>query len=296
MSAKVVILGSTGFIGSALLEALRQQSGIVAEGYNSSTLNLTSPGCIDRLGEVLGDDIILIVTARSRRTEDSFESFSNDIAIATNVARCLSKRRIKKCIYFSTLSVYGDAQTNLSITEETPIAPTSLYGVTKYAGECVVRQTAEKIGVPTLVLRPCNVYGPGDTSNSYGPARFIKSILQEGKVQLFGDGAELRAYVFIDNLAQMTIQLALSDYFGTYNLASGESFSFQDILGYLRRIAKRDFTVLHIARSQPKIDQKINVGKLLSVLPNFHFTEFEQGLERTYTYFFDNVSEEGKSG
>lgn len=276
MSAKVIILGSTGFIGAALLESLRQRSDVVAEGYSSSTLDLTSPVCVDRLGEILGDDTILIVAARSRRTEDLFESFSSDIAIARNTARCLSKRRIKKCIYFSTLSVYGDAQTNLSITEETPIAPTSLYGVAKYAGECVVRQNAEKMQTSFLVLRPCMAYGPGDTTNAYGPTRFIQSILAEGKVYLFGDGVELRDYIFIDDLVQTTLQFAFSDRIGVYNLGSGKSISFQDILGYLKKIAERDFKVICFARSQQKIDQRINLGKLLSTLPNFYFTEFER--------------------
>lgn len=295
MSSKVVILGSTGFIGAALLAQLRQHRGILAEGYHSSNLNLTSQNCVDRLCKVVDDETVLIVTARSRRTRDQFEAFSDNIAIAMNVARCLSRQPTKKCLYFSTLSVYGDATTNLSITEETAIAPTSLYGVAKFASECVIRQVAEKAGIPLVVFRPCKVYGPGDTSYAYGPVGFTESVLREGRVRLFGDGAELRDHLFIRDLVQITIQFTFGDQCGTYNLATGQSHSFQEIIAYLRQVTQRQLDIIHVNRGDtPKVDQKINPAKLLSALPCFRFTELEQGLAETYRYFSTTLSRGGE--
>jgi UDP-glucose 4-epimerase len=293
MNSKVVILGSTGFIGAALLAELQKHNSLLVEGHHSSNLDLTSEDCVDRLCEVVDDATILIVTARSRRTWDQFESFLDDIAIDTNVARCLSQKRVKKCLYFSSLSVYGDASTNLSITEDTAIAPTSLYGVAKFAGECVIRQVAKQAGMPLVVFRPCMVYGPGDTSHAYGPARFIKSILQKGQVRLFGDGAELRDYLFIQDLVGITIQFAFGDQRGTYTLATGHSHSFQEIIAYLRKVTEREFDVIHVNRDRPKVDQKIDPAKLLGTLPGLHFTESEQGLAETYRYFSTTLSQGG---
>lgn len=290
MRPKVVILGSTGFVGAALLQHLREKGGLKVEGYHSSTLDLTSPDCADRLCEVVDAQTILIVAARSRRRGDSFEAFGEDIAIATNVARLLSRRRLKKCLYFSTLSVYGDGATNLSITEETPIAPTSLYGIAKFAGECVVRQAAQKSSIATTILRPCKVYGPGDSSGEYGPAGFIESILRERRVRLFGDGTELRDHLFVRDLVQMTLHFALGDQCGTFNLATGRSHSFQEIITCLRRVTQEEFEVIHGKRDRPKIDQRINPAKLLRALPGFRFTELEQGLKETYRYLSRNLS------
>jgi UDP-glucose 4-epimerase len=289
MTSKVVILGKTGFIGAALLAELQQHSSLKVEGYHSSNLNLISQDCVDKLCNVIDDETILIITARSRRTEDKFKSLSDDIAIATNIGRSLSRQRVKKCLYFSTLSVYGDAVTNLSITEETAIAPTSLYGAAKFAGECILRQAAKERDIPLVVFRPCKVYGPGDPSHEYGPVGFTKSILQEGKVYLFGDGTELRDHLFINDLVQITLRFTFGDHCGTYNLATGRSHSFQEIIAILREVAQKDFEVIYMDRTKPKIDQKISLVKLLDILPSFRFTELEQGLLETYRYFSSKI-------
>ena len=284
-SAKVVILGSTGFVGSAILNHLKEEKSVSVEGYNSSTLNLKSPECIDKLCKVLDEETILIVTSRSRRDEEPLVALSDDVVIAANVAQCLSRQKIRKCLYFSTISVYGDAQTNLNITEESPIFLTSPYGIAKYASESIFRQFSAQTGIPLVILRPCKVYGPGDAWLSYGPVGFVMSILQDRKVYIYGDGSELRDHLFIDDLVKITIQLALGDACGIYNVGSGKSHSFQEMIAYLRCIVDRDFDVVSVERSKLKIDQKICVVKLLSVLPDFQFTNLKQGIVETHKHF-----------
>jgi len=285
MQPKVVILGSSGFLGKALFQYLYGSTDLSVRGFNSSTLDLTSPDCVDILCREATDGTILIVTARSRVGEDPHESFSADILIATNIARCLSRRRVKKCIYFSSLSVYGDSSTSLAITEDTPIAANSLYGVAKFAGECVLRQAAQRRGTPMITLRPCMVYGPGDTSQAYGPTRFIKAILEQGKVSVFGDGSEVRDYLFIRDLVRITGRLIFGDYEGTYNLATGHSHSFHEILSCLEKVATRSFRVIPEDRKMPKTDQRIDSRKLLAIIPGFPFVELEEGLGESYKYF-----------
>ncbi|HBK78596.1 MAG TPA: hypothetical protein DDZ83_02745, partial [Nitrospinae bacterium] len=73
-------------------------------------------------------------------------------------------RRIRKLIHFSTVSVYSDRVTNLSITEETPVNPSSFYGIARLAGEGLLRDCTGRAGTPAVFLRPCRFYGPGDLS------------------------------------------------------------------------------------------------------------------------------------
>lgn len=283
-NSKVVILGSSGFAGSELLHELSHGRGYRVSGYNSATLNLLSPSCVGKLGEVVDENTLLIVTARSRAT-DGLEKLSDDVEIATNVARVLAKRKVKKCVYFSTLGVYSDAQTDVAVTETTKISPSSFYGIGKYTGESVLKLTARKIGIPLLIFRPCKLYGPKDPSNAYGPTGFIESILRDGDVRIYGDGRELRDHLYIDDLVKITCKTALGGHTGTYNLASGKSASFQNILGLLRKISGKDFRVVTMKRSKPKVDQRVDMTKLLSQIPGFDFTPLELGLRKSYAYF-----------
>ena len=108
------------------------------------------------------------------------EAFEHTMAMNVHVAACLSQVRVRKCVYVSSTFVYGDRTTNDAVTEQTVTDPSTPYAIAKLAGEFLMRQAAEGSGVPLVVLRVCGFYGPGDPHvESYGPARFIKSALNE---------------------------------------------------------------------------------------------------------------------
>jgi len=294
MKKKVVLLGSTGFVGQRLLKELNQRGDVSVEGYGSSRLDLVSPESSEFLEQILDEHTILISAVRPRPSEEPLLTFSQDIAIATNLARCISRKRIGKLLHFSTVSVYSDEATNMSFDEDTPVSPTSFYGISRMAAEYLLQQSTEIIGTPLVIFRPCKIYGPGDKSGMYGPARFIESIFREKKVDLYGDGSEMRDLLFVDDLVQITMEFAFGVLCGTYNVASGKSHSFQNILGILRKISGVDFDVLRSERSKPKVDQQFDTSKLMKAIPEFRFTELEEGIRRTVEDFKDCGLPEGK--
>lgn len=287
---KIVILGSTGFVGKALMEGFQKIDGCHVTGYSSSRPDLTSPSLWDQLCRVLEDDVTLIVAARSR-ARDPWENFSDNVTIGKNVARLISKRPPKKCVFFSSLVVYGDMETNLGITEETPCVPLTLYGIGKYTSEWVIRSVAFEATVPLLILRPCKVYGPGDRSHAYGPTGFIEALLKGGEVRIYGDGNELRDHLFIDDLVEITIRMALGRQDGIYNLGSGESRSYRDILKMLETISGRKIPVVSMKRTRPEIDQRMDIRRLLQAIGGFRWTPLKEGLRKTYAWYGKEMDE-----
>lgn len=283
-----MVLGSTGFVGAALLGYLEQSCSVPVMGFSSATLNLAFPDSVGKLRSILDEGTILIVAARSRSNQDLFRLFSEETAIAKHVAQSLSGCKIRKCLYFSSLSVYGDTHSDLCITEDTKIAPTSLYGTAKFAGECVIRQTAETSGTPVAILRPCKIYGPGGPSHVYGPVGFIDSILRSGLIRLFGDGSELRDHLFVGDLVRVVGHLAFNDFCGVCNLATGTPSDFREMVALLRAIACEEFEVIQLDRTRPRVDQKIDPAKLLNALPGFRFVSLREGLEETYRFVSRN--------
>lgn len=204
--------------------------------------------------------------------------------MAFNVARCLETHPVRKVIYVSTLSVYGDAYNNLHLTEEAPIAPTSFYGVGKWAGEQVIVRVAEGKGIPWVILRSCKIYGPGDRSGAYGPMQFLEAALPSEPVRLFGDGLELRDHVFVEDMVRIIERFAENGREGIYNVATGRSHTFRDILMLAGKITGQSFKTVSLKRDRPKINQKVLPQRLLKALPGFRFTSLEKGLEKTYQW------------
>jgi UDP-glucose 4-epimerase len=285
MKPKVVILGNSGFIGSSLEKDLREGGGIQVEGLNSSDLDLSEKESPEKLAKILNEETILFVFARSRNNQNQIDGFHQNILIDQNIARCLEKKPVKKCLYFSSVSVYGETTTNTKITENTSVDPSTLYGVGKFVGEKVLRFSANSAGFPLLVLRCCKVYGPGNPDTiSYGPDKFINTIMKDNRLSLFGKGEEKRDYLFIQDLIGIIKHLAFSEARGILNLVSGNSFSFKEIASLLRKITKRDFSEITLDRKNQMIHQGFIIDKLVSDCRDVSFTDLEKGLKRAWSF------------
>lgn len=279
--AKTIILGYTGFIGRSLYGHL-QAAGVAVQGYSSQTLDLRHRDALATLDHVIGPDVTLIIA--SALTPDkgvTLDRLSDNLAMTINVARYLETHPVRKCVYLSSDAVYS-MSTN-PVTESTPAEPTNFYALAKYTGERVLQSVADAKGFPLLMLRPTGVYGPGDTHNSYGPNRFIHTIVAEKTVRLFGQGEETRDHLYIDDLVRITSQLAALEWTGVFNVATGISRTFASIMADLRAIVPYEFGVINLPRQGPITHRQFDITRLSTALPEFRFTEFTQGLQATFT-------------
>jgi UDP-glucose 4-epimerase len=286
-ASQIVILGHTGFIGNALLAHFCTNGDIPIRGFDSSSLDLTQPAALAALAAILDSQTILVFAAAHTldRAADSLDIFDANMAMVLNVARVLTMQPVRKCVYFSTMSVYGDRTSNLALREDTPVAPTTYYAAAKYAGECILQQVAHAADLPLLVLRPCRVEGPGVCYANYGPVYFLRSILSDGTVWLYGDGRERRDHLYIHDLVRIVAHLVCGDYTGVYNLASGQSYSYLEILAYLQGVVPQEFTVHYRPRTRPLIHQQCDISKLLRAMPHCQFTSLTERIQATYDYY-----------
>ena len=288
---KVVILGHTGFLGGSLFRHYKK-TGVPVEGFDSSTLDLALPTSVAKLCEKLDEETILIVAARNKVEEQHcLRGFNRNMLMNQHIAACLEKKRVKKCLYFSSDGVYGEAVTNLKRAETDPIQPTALYGISSFVSENLLTTMAEKLGTPVLIFRLCRVYGSGDLDIcSYAPSKLITTLLKENKISLFGAGEDKRAYLYIRDLVKIVEQLVLSDATGAFNVGMGTSFSFKEIINMLRKISNKKPDIISLNRTRNNIGLGFNIEKLMGVLPDFKFTSFEQGLGETYESISKNLS------
>jgi UDP-glucose 4-epimerase len=272
-----LILGHTSFIGRALGAELARR-GLRVSGASSRELDLTSRDSAAALARLYGPDDAVVLLSRVSRSLPVLDQFEGDLAVAANVARALSARKPGLLVFASSTAVYGTSRTRLRLTEEAAVAPETPYAAAKYACERLLAHAAAQSGTPLLILRPCMVYGPGDASGAYGPSLFLRSAREEGIVRLFGDGAERRDYLHVDDLAWAAAELMSRRASGLFNVGSGRTHSFAELAAQLERLYGSALRVARQPRRVPKADQSLSLAKLRRAAPRFSPRSLAEGL------------------
>ena len=261
---RVALLGSKGFIG-AHLEAGLRPLGLEYAGYDLPDVDLTK-SCDLAFDE---QTAVVMTAGVKRQWGDTLEAFQQNVTMAVNVARALEKHPVARLIFFSSAAVYGEEHENTHITEETPVRPTSLYGAAKFAAECMFRKV---LPAGFVAIRPPLIYGPGDTSKSYGPAGFAHAAKNRESVTLWGEGDEKREFVFVLDVVALVTRLVTSNYAGPLNVATGRARTFREAAA----ISGANITTQ--PRSKPKVDHGFDNQRLTTLFPDFRFRSLEEGM------------------
>lgn len=231
--------------------------------------------------DLLPDSILVFASAVKRQFGDTVKAFQQNMAIVENVCCLLEAHPVRRVIFLSSAAVYGEETENTAISEQTPVNPTSFYGIAKYAAECLLKQACAANQHTTLVcLRPATIYGPGDQGRTYGPSGFCAAALEGMPITLWGDGTELREFVYVDDLCRVIKQFMTTDFDGELNVVSGIRYCFADVISVLKA-SFPDLEVNARPRSRQKANNGFDAGKIKSLLPsNFRFTTLEEGVSR----------------
>lgn len=164
-----------------------------------------------------------------------FQVYTRNNILATQklleLARTLS---IKKFIYASSSSVYGDTE-NLPLKEDTPTNPVSPYGVSKLAAENLCHLYWKNYDLPTVSLRYFTVYGPYQRPDM-AFHKFIRAIFFNEEIQIYGDGNQTRDFTYIDDVVEANL-LALSASSGeVFNVGGGKRVSLMDAVHLMEDI------------------------------------------------------------
>ena len=278
----IFILGHTGFLGSSLYQHLRLNNNYNVIGMSSETINLSDESSINILQKILlPGSIIIMCIGVKKQLGDNIDIFEKNMFIINNFVRAVSKVHPKKIIFFSSASVYGeDVAYHENITEETPVRLRSYYGIAKYMAESLLEKCCADKQIELVILRPPLVYGKDDHSLGYGPTGFSYKAVNNEKIILWGDGSELREFVYIDDLVLIVNMLIHNEFVGILNIISGKSYSYGEVLSTLNKIMGMNVSVELRERTKEKVDHHFSNGLIKEVFDNFVFTDLESGLQK----------------
>jgi len=259
---KIIVTGAAGFIGSHLVEQLLQQGkeviGIddfndyydpVLKRNNISHL-LDSPGFQLIEGNIQflewhlllkNVEIIYHQAAQAGVRASWGQNFPTYVERNINATQTLLEaakyaKSLKKFIFASTSSIYGDADM-LPTHEGVCPQPISPYGITKLAAEQLCSLYYKNFGIPFVGLRYFSVYGPRQRPDM-GFHKFFKAILESNPITIYGDGHQSRDFTFVGdiisaNLAAATIPEAVGQVF---NIGGGSRVSLSEVLKTMEEI------------------------------------------------------------
>lgn len=238
---KVLITGSTGFIGSAILHYLSnsrniivyewRRDGIYREGKLLYHALLESPESTETVIEEIKPNVVYHCAGAAivyNSVEHPYEDMIGNYLLTHNLLFAIQKKSIHtKFIFFSSAAVYGNPD-KLPMNEDSPIAPLSPYALHKSAAESICIYMNRHYNIDTKILRIFSVYGPGLKKQFFWD--MYRKIERFNRLDLIGNGEESRDYIYISDLVEAALLVANSNCNDiVFNVANGEEVKIKDV-------------------------------------------------------------------
>jgi len=308
----ILVTGGAGFIGSNLVEFLVNDSDHIVIIDNLST------GRYENIKDLVKHKKISFIKgdiSNYKKMEKYFRKFDFDYVfhqaalpsvprsfndpIATNEAnvsgtlnifRLAQLYNVKKVVYASSSSVYGDTE-QLPKVETMRRMPLSPYAASKVACELYGKIFNDNDMVRTTGLRYFNVYGPKQNPNSQYSAVipiFIKSALLDEPLTIHGDGKQTRDFTFVEDVCKVNYRAALSTLTDgkVFNVGKGSRISILELAETIIQLTDSNSEIIHVERRIGDVKHSLADVKSLETsidyVPN---TSILDGLERTIKFF-----------
>lgn len=305
----VLVLGSTGFIGAHLVDRL---AGLGYHVYALARSEVDSEcGKVRRIPGSIDDEALLrkligrcrhvihvasLTTPSASASAPALEISGNLTALAhlLSLAKDFPERRM---IYMSSAgAVYGDLAVDAD--ESLPRRPRSYYGAGKAAAEMFIHACTATTTWQAVVLRPSNIYGPGQHAASgfaIVPTLFARAA--EGtSFTIWGDGQTVRDYCHVSDLVDLTvkaIELEGDTKYAVYNAASGETASILELVAACERSAGRRIDVeFQPARSVDVPHVSLNTNSARATYRWKAKIPLREGLDQTWRWHLESHSNE----
>jgi UDP-glucose 4-epimerase len=236
-----------------------------------------------------GIDVIFHLAVFCLRNSLHDPSRSHEVNATGSLHMCQAalQNDVQKFIYVSTAEVYGTGF-YFPIDEDHPFLPTNVYGAAKAAGELYARSYWKTYGLPIIITRLFNTYGPREHDEGWRAEvipRFVMRTLAGQRSLIFGTGRQTRDFTYVDDIVQGILMAAESDEIvgDSVNLARGQDVSIGTICELvLKKLDSLDLEPIYVEEGRPAdIDRmQADVGKAQTLLGYKAGVDIEEGLDR----------------
>jgi dTDP-glucose 4,6-dehydratase len=193
-------------------------------------------------------------------------------------------------IHISTDEVYG-SRTGRAARESDPLQPSSPYAATKAAGDHLARAYHVTYGLPTIVLRPSNTFGPGQFPEKLIPL-FLTNALEGKTIPVFGDGLNVRDWLYVEDHCRAVEAAVLRGRNGSvYNVGGGVELANIEVARRILDVLEAPRELIQFVPDRPGHDRRYAMDSgLVRALGWEPETTFAEGLKRTMRWYASNRS------
>ena len=303
---KILVTGGAGFIASHVADAY------IAAGHDVAIIDDLSRGSEKNipaqahfyLGDILDRDLVERVFASEkpdavnhhaaqmdvrRGVQEPIFDASVNILGSINLLELAIAHEVRRFVYISSAgAAYGEPK-RMPVPEDYPINPITPYGISKHTIEHYLFTFSALYGLPYVVLRYGNVYGPRQSSKGEAGvfAIFCEQMLAGIQPVIYGDGSKLRDYVYIDDVAEANL-LALERGTGEiFNIADGVPTSDYEVFAKVRDgLGIQDLEPEYVPKRAGEIDKIcLDISKARELLGWVPRVSLEEGARRTVQFF-----------
>lgn len=314
---RILVIGGAGLIGSHVVEELLKEDikeVIVYDNFCRGTMEnlhvaLQDPRCrvFEIGGDILQTDILQaamqgidgVVHLAALWLLQCYEypraAFDVNIRGTFNVFEACVANKIKRLVYSSSASVYGDAVAE-PMTEEHPYNNWTFYGATKIAGEHMLKALHKRYGLNGVGLRYMNVYGPRQDYRGTYIAVMMKILDNMDKglpPVVYGDGSQAYDFIYVGDTARANVCALKSDVpFGFYNVGRGIKTSIKELTELILKITGSNLPIKYEPAGQTFVTNRVGDPEAAARDLGFTWTvDLEEGLRRLVNWRKSNMEE-----
>lgn len=280
-----VVTGSSGFIGGALAEALEAEGHTLLRIDVASNCDITDGSALEKCfaGTAEGDIDVIFHLAARMYVPDSWNApktvYDANLTGTLNILEQARKFDVNKFIFASSY-IYGQTE-YLPVDETHPVKPNNPYAHSKYIAEQLCRSYFEDYGIGCVILRPFNVFGPGQSEKFLIPT--IIGQLAGGSITL-QDPEPKRDFLYVSDMVNAYKKASLPgpDDFEIFNIGSGKSYSVSEVVDLVLKISGKTVPVNYTGkrRDGEVMDVVADITKAKNRLGWAPEVDIEDGIKR----------------
>ena len=302
-SRKVLVTGSTGFIGAHLTNRL------VSLGADVTEFVHEKPSKNDNTEKIYADllvidsfkgylkleefDTVFHLAAQpiiGLASKNEYDTLDLNIRGAYNLLSVLKTKNLGRYVHISTDKVYGNQ--SLVLDDSALLGLGHPYNLSKLCGDNIAYMYASFYGIPTTIIRNANIYGGGDLHFDRIVPRTVRNLMVNRNPVIRGDGSNLRDYIYIDDIVDGYILAAESRELDIeiFNFGADTPFSVRQIIDTICNIYGSFVSPVYELQMSGEIpNQHIDNSRVRDVLGWFPKTSLIEGIRETIDWYKENI-------